>query len=116
MARLHDSGGNLLGGLDSSSGQRALLPIPASVPQTRLNSPFGAEETLLGLKCSYGTYAYASDHDLQIGSRHSLHLKGCHSPVEEPDERHHCHVCGGDYCSTHAERAAHDCSDVILPT
>ena len=115
MARLHDSGGNLLGGLGSAGGLRTPFFPGANTPQTHLNPLFGAEETVPGLRCSYGSLAYASARDFGAGARDRAHLAGCHNPVEAPDERHHCDCCGGDYCVAHAEAAAHDCADVILP-
>ncbi len=114
MARLHDSGGNLLGGMTSAAGQSAPPHEPADLSRTRLNPCFGPEETVPGLVCSFGSLAYATAHDPHTGTCSHTHLLGCHNPVEDPDERQHCAVCGGDYCSTHAECAAHDCDNVIL--
>lgn len=103
MAHLHDSRGRLLGGLNT---------IPVA---TGLNRNYGPEETIPGLECRYGSFAYSYSHapadNVQARSRRA----GCHNPIETPDERHHCDACGGDYCAVHAEPAAHDCVDVILP-
>ncbi|MBV9850932.1 MAG: AN1-type zinc finger domain-containing protein [Armatimonadetes bacterium] len=116
MAHLYDSSDILLGGLHSLRGLRAYAPAtPEAIPRTRLNPKFGSEEIVPGLECSYGSFAYSYgpfSHD--PFPRHSR-LHGCHNPVETPKERHHCDFCGGDYCSVHAERAAHDCSNVVLP-
>ena len=83
-----------------------------SIHTTHLNPRYGPEETVPGLECSYGSLAYsyaAPPYEAAQQARHA----GCHNPVETPGERHHCATCGGDYCSVHAEPAAHDCGDVI---
>ena len=78
---------------------------------------FGPEETVPGLECSYGSLAYSyADTPLDIQNvQMQARRRGCHNPVETPDERHHCDLCGGDYCTVHAEPTAHDCEAVIRP-
>lgn len=115
MARLYDSSGNLLGGLDAAQGLLTTFSPETDIPRTRLNPQYGAEEVVPGLECSYGSLAYTYDRIPQDGAYACPQFLGCHSTVEDPDERHHCDFCGGDYCSTHAERTAHDCDNVILP-
>lgn len=114
MARLYDSSGNLLGGLEAAQGLHTTLSL-AEVPRTRLNPRYGAEEIIAGLECSYGSLAYSYDRTPREGGYARPLFLSCHSSVEDPDERHHCDFCGGDYCLVHAERAAHDCDSVILP-
>lgn len=117
MARLTDSDGRLLGGLD---GLRLCKP-PASehgmtaaraVSQTLLAPRYGPEETVPGLECSYGSLACSYTDRLTGRPPHRF---ACHNPVEDSEERHHCEHCGGDYCAVHAEPAAHDCAYIVLP-
>jgi hypothetical protein len=115
MARLQDSGGNLLGGLATVIGHTPSLGTLAGSPRTSLNPQFGPEETVPGLVCSFGSFAYATERDTRMGSGDHLRQVTCHNSVETSDERQHCEQCGGDYCTTHAESAAHDCDKVILP-
>ncbi|MBV9848485.1 MAG: hypothetical protein JO250_02240 [Armatimonadetes bacterium] len=115
MARITDSEGRLLGGLHSSH-----LPHPdsgvhddhgvADGPRTRLSPMYGPEETVPGLACGYGTRAYS--YTDRLLARPPTRF-ACHNPVEDPDERHHCALCGGDYCAMHAEPTAHDCAYII---
>ena len=115
MARLYDSSGKLLGGLDAAQGQLTTFSPVADVPRTHLNPNYGPEESVPGLECSYGSLAYTYDRSPLEGAYARPQFLGCHSSVEDPEERHYCEFCGGDYCSSHAERAAHDCENVILP-
>lgn len=116
MARLHDSRGRLLGGLNAIP-----VPSPDPSPESRLAPglppKYGPEETIPSLVCSYGALAYSySETPLDMGSAFTQsHRRRCHNPVETPDERHHCDGCGGDYCTVHAEPVAHDCA-AIIPT
>lgn len=109
MARLTDSRGvHSVGPCASRRAFCAAVPR-AATPRCR------PDETVPGLECCYGTYAY-SYADLppdvprlcQQARRH-----GCHNPIETPDERHHCDACGGDYCVVHADPEDHDCASVI---
>jgi hypothetical protein len=113
MARLTDNQGRLLGGLDglrfrqAPTLERSAVAAPARVmTRTPLAAQYGPEETVPGLGCSYGALVY---------SRAARHRNACHNPIETPDERHHCDLCSGDYCSVHAEPAAHDCMFVAEP-
>ncbi len=115
MARMHDNQGKLVGGLAASTGAMPPAPAAYAPSRARLNPRFGAEETIPGLECSYGSFAYAYLPTEEGGVGRRSRLPGCHNPVEDPDERHHCAACGGDYCSVHAETSAHDCESVILP-
>ena len=117
MARLTDNTGRLLGGLDGLRFSRP--PVSDSehsgatarvISRTRLARKYGAEETVPGLACGYGTFSYSYTDRLQGRPPHRY---ACHNPVEAPSERHHCDQCGGDYCTIHAEPAAHDCAFVI---
>ena len=113
MARLTDNQGRLLGGLEGL-GFRQAPTSERSAPTGRvatmapLAPRYGPEETVPGLGCSYGAHVYSR------AAGHARH-RSCHNPIETPDERHHCNLCGGDYCSVHAEPAAHDCMFVAEP-
>lgn len=89
-----------------------LPPRPSATP---LNPKYGPDETVPGLECSYGTFAYAYSRIPEDNVSQRSRRAGCHNPVECPHERHHCDICGGDYCSVHADGSAHDCHCVILP-
>ena len=127
MARLHDSSGKLLGGFHSSrsgatpQATAVSVTAPSYVPPQPLtpylNRRFAPEETIPGLLCSYGTFAYAFA-DTSLGSQAAAQQspkRGCHVAIETPRERHHCDDCGGDYCLVHATPLAHDCKYVIQP-
>ncbi len=117
MARLQDSRGRLLGGLNTITRDTA-NPSPQSRMGTRLAPQYGPEETVPHLVCSYGSQAHrytATPLDAQNAQVQSR-KRGCHSSVETPDERHHCDQCGGDFCAVHAEPAQHDCDLVIQPS
>ena len=125
MARIHDSEGNLVGGLNSAimsfAGHSGVTPeaaaVAAYVPPRSVhpvtNRRYGAEETVPGLECDYGTFAYLAASAPGKDPRERSRLAGCRSPIEKPDERHYCASCGGCYCIAHAEPAAHDCGEVI---
>jgi hypothetical protein len=115
MARIHDNYGNLIGGLTAADSATSPFQTSSAPAYARLNPRFGAEETIPGLACSYGAFAYSYARMPDSSSQGRSRLPGCHNPVEDPDERHHCEFCGGDYCSIHAEPSGHDCSHVILP-
>ena len=124
MARMHDSQGNLIGGLNSiitsSAGHSGATPeaaavaayVPPHSTQPVTNRRYGAEEIVPGLECDYGTFAYLA---AASPSRERSRLAGCRNLVEEPAQRHYCLSCGGSYCTAHAEAAAHDCTEVIQP-
>ena len=123
MARMHDSNGKLIGGLNSVApfaGHPGATPeaaaMAAYVPPRSLqpvtNRRYGAEEIVPGLECDYGTFAYLA---ASSPSSERSRLAGCHSRVEEPASRHDCPSCGGSYCSDHAEPQAHACAEVIQP-
>lgn len=129
MARLYDSGGNLLGGLNGDTKETRLLghtgatpeaatapddPLLPQPPVTPLNPNYGPEETVPGLECSYGTLASSRFLLPSDNARRHSRLLGCHNPVEKSSERFHCAVCGGDYCCIHADRPAHDCDNLTL--
>ena len=117
MARLMDNEGRLLGGLDGLRFRRPpnsnhSPPAGRVATKTHLARKYGPEETVPGLGCGYGTFAYSYADRLQGRPPYRY---ACHNPVEAPDERHYCSQCGGDYCAIHAEPAAHDCAFVIEP-
>jgi hypothetical protein len=114
MARLYDTNGQLLGGLQSARIPYSTVLDPEAAPKARLNPCYGAEETVPGLGCSYGSLAYCYGRDHQTGPHGASRLPACHNPVEDPEERHYCSFCGGSYCTVHAEQAMHDCENVIL--
>lgn len=109
------NGANRDGSPDASPDGR-LTSAPAggivSTHTTHLNPKFGPEETVPGLECSYGSFAYSYASPPYESAQQSRRT-GCHNPVERPEERHHCDCCGGDYCDVHADPAAHDCENVI---
>ena len=115
MARLTDNEGRLLGGLNGlrfskpPTTERAAVAVRTTA-KTRLAPKYGPEETVPGLGCGYGTLAYSYTDRLQGRPPQRY---ACHNPAEAPDERHHCDLCGGDYCTLHAEPSAHDCAFVI---
>ena len=113
MARLTDNQGRLLGGLEGLRFSQAPNSEHSAhtarvATKTPLAPRFGPEETVPGLGCSYGASAYSRGPGYP-------HRHACHNPVEAPDERHHCDLCGGDFCSLHAEPAAHACTSVLEP-
>jgi hypothetical protein len=98
------------------NGDSAHAPyLPPQPPRSLTNRRWADDETVPGLECSYGTFAYSYSGDPADNNHEHAHRAACHNPVEEPDERHHCAECGGDYCSVHAEPANHDCSYVAQP-
>lgn len=121
MARLTDSNGALLGGLNTApnaartSAPKAAAASRRTPPETPPAPKWGPNEIILGLECSYGTLAYFyADQPWDVQNvRQQSRLPGCHNPIETPEERHHCETCGGDYCIVHAEATAHDCVFVI---
>lgn len=70
MARIHDSQGNLIGGLNSvitsSAGHSGATPeaaaaaayVPPHSTRPVTNRRYGTEETVPGLECDYGAFAY----------------------------------------------------------
>lgn len=126
MARLTGSDGMLLGGLGSPP-PGPVVPLAqtkaASVlaaPAEALSPGYGPEEIVFALRCSLGSLAYLSyssvrDSEDGLENLESTRHRDCPELVEEPDERHYCPDCGGYYCATHAEPAAHDCRSVIRP-
>lgn len=62
------------------------------------------------LECSYGSYIYTQNPS-NVGM--PLNSPACHNPVERPEDRFHCELCGGNYCSVHAALTAHDCERVM---
>lgn len=125
MARLHDSKGNLIGGLNSaifpSASRSGATPeavavaayVPPHSPQPMTNRRYGVEENVPGLECDYGTFAYLAASPPSENLHERSRLAGCHNPIGAPDERHYCASCGGNYCTAHAEPTAHDCAEVI---
>ncbi len=124
MARLTDSNGNLVGGLEMSLA-RLLSPLnetETAAFQTSGGTPilslYGPKETVRWLECSYGdmnyvTYSSAGSlQALQPDNLEPRHL-GCHNQIDKPHKRSHCEACGGDYCQTHAEPEAHDCASIL---
>jgi hypothetical protein len=124
MARLTSSDGTLLGGLGSPPPGRPVPPSQtkaASVlapPATATSPEYGPDEIVFALRCSLGSLAYLSyssgtDSNLEDDNRWTTRHRDCPELVEDPDERHYCPDCGGYYCSTHAEPAAHDCRSAL---
>lgn len=89
MARLYDSSGNLLGGLAPHETHPPSFALVSPEAQTRRLLNDLGDRRVPDLLCSYRL--------------------SCASSIEDGDERHHCDLCGRDYCTTHAEPAAHDC-------
>ena len=121
MARLTDSGGQLLGGLDTSPARFFTPPVetdttPLWAPTAPPLTPeYEAGEVVFALKCSYGTLSYLTFAPATERRDRGDRPYECQTLVEEPDERHHCPACGGFYCATHATPAAHDCRSVLRP-
>lgn len=124
MARLTSSEGILLGGLGSPPPGR-LVPLSQTKAASLLAPPAGAlppeygpNEVVFALRCSLGSLAYLSyssgrDAEAGIDSSWKTRHRVCPELVEDPEERHYCPACGGYYCSTHAEPAAHDCFSAL---
>lgn len=124
MARLTDSTGTLLGGLDTSPARRftpsneampVALHAPAAPPLTPDYEP---SEIVFALECSYGALTYLTYSSTQapqasMDARPRPRPYGCDTLVEMPDERHHCPKCGGYYCAFHADPEAHECASVL---
>jgi hypothetical protein len=70
---------------------------------------FAPDEFVRLLECCYGSYV---NHPNPTGVGMPLSRPVCHNPIERPEDRHHCEFCGGNYCSVHAERAAHECESL----
>ena len=121
MARLTDSNGALLGGLEMplarllaslNGAQAAPICVPASPPTA---PAFGPGEVVFALHCAYGTFpslGYSAASQAANGIRRSPRRWGCDSLIEEPEERHFCPACGGYYCLDHADAAAHQCRSI----
>lgn len=117
MARLTDSSGALLGGLEMplsrllaslNGGQAAPVPVPASPPPA---PTYGPGEIVFALRCAHGSLpslGYSAAPTLHRGGQ-SPRPWGCNVLIEEPEERHFCPACGGYYCHAHADPAAHHC-------
>ena len=117
MARLTDSSGALLGGLEMplarllaslNGAQAATITVPSAPPRPL---EYGPGEVVFALHCAYGSLpslGYAAAPPLNQG-RQSPRSWGCNALIEEPEERHYCPACGGYYCHTHAGAAAHQC-------
>lgn len=100
------------------SGSRAegkIAPPAAPLPpQPPMRMPhYAPDETVPGLECHYGTFAYCYSGDPTDNVRQRARRPACHNPTETPAERHPCAACGGCYCSIHAAPADHDCAYVI---
>lgn len=124
MARLTDSNGAFLGGLDTSPVQ--LLNSPPETRTAAILAPptppptpeYGSEEIVFALECSYGslaylTYASAIAPQAADDGREAIRLRDCQRLIEEPHERQYCPDCGGYYCARHAYPEAHDCRSVM---
>ena len=121
MARLTDNNGVLLGGLEMPLS-RLLSPLngPQAAPITVPDGPplapiYGPGEIVFALRCACGslpTLAYSAAPHAAGGGRQSPRQWGCHTLIEEPEERHFCPACGGYYCSAHADPARHECRSV----
>lgn len=124
MARLTDSNGALLGGLDTLSSElltppsetkTAAILAPPAVPPT---PEYGPEEIIFALECSYGSLAYLT-YASAITRQASNYVapqtrhRDCQRLIEEPHERHYCPECGGYYCARHASPDSHDCRSVM---
>ena len=119
MARIIDSEGNLLGGIELSFAQ-LLAPLnkPETAPiQAPAETPalpiYDSKEEVRWLVCSYGslpTVVYAASGAL---ADNASRPEGCHNQVDKPHKRHHCPFCGGYYCITHADPSNHDCQSVL---
>jgi len=122
MARIVDSEGKLLGGIELSFArllaplhkqEKNLINAPADTPEPPI---FGPKEDVRWLVCSYGalpTVVYSTlgsspDSRFAVGER-----ERCQNQVDKPHKRHYCPNCGGYYCVTHAEPDAHDCKSVM---
>lgn len=93
-------------------GRSGLNTIPCLARFPRKYRP---TETVSGLGCSYGAFAYSrSPRPEDRGHLRPLR-PGCPNSVEPPNECRRCNLCGGVYCAAHAEPAAHDCASVIRP-
>ncbi len=118
MARLTDSSGALLGGLEMplsrllaslNGGQAAPITVPHAPPPPA--PAYGPGEIVFALHCAHGSLpslGYSAPPPLNRG-RKSPRLWGCDTLIEEPEERHYCPACGGYYCHAHADTAAHQC-------
>ncbi len=71
---------------------------------------YAPDEFVPLLECSYGSYLHTAN---PAGMEMPLTRPVCHNPVERPEDRFHCDQCGGDYCSVHTARAAHDCERLV---
>ena len=122
MARLTDSTGHLLGGLDTPQPGRLVPPsetMTAAIlapPAVPLPPDYAPREIVFALRCSYGSLAYLTFSDAGEKQVHEGQTRRCPELVEEPDERHYCPACGGSYCAAHAEPAMHDCRSVLQLT
>ncbi len=124
MARLTDSQGVLLGGLNTGldrlsdarvQTQAAAILAPAATP---LPMDFEPGEIVFALSCSYGSlpclgYSAAPVEERLLPGRRPPQTRGCDTLVEMPEERHYCPSCGGYYCAAHAAPTAHDCKSVM---
>lgn len=102
MARLYDSQGILLGGMNSIA------------PTVRLTSHPSLARPALA-QCSYGSAAFAyqvTPLDVQM-ARHQPRIRICRNSVAAKSQRFHCKACGGNYCAAHAAPEAHDCALLI---
>lgn len=90
MARLYDSGGRLLGGMNRPADCDAFIPADAAeiVPPLYAgrNPEFDPAEFVSGLEWCYGSRAY-SYAGLPWGLKMHQYSPGCHNPVEAPEER-----------------------------
>ena len=115
MARINDEQGRPLGGIEyprARLGPAQRAEADTKPRRTRLAPKYGPEEVVPGLSCSYGAFAYSCECCTRgQPPRHRV----CHNSVEAAGERHHCDHCGGDYCTAHAESAAHDCDEISIP-
>lgn len=121
MARLTDNNGVLLGGLDtplsrlldSFAQPQAAVTVPGQPP---LPPKYEPGEIVFALHCAYGslpTLGYSAAPALrQAGGSRSPRRQRCDALIEEPEERHFCPACGGDYCAVHADPATHECRSV----
>lgn len=78
-----------------------------------MNRNYAEGEVVPGLGCDFGTFHLAAPRKPGVTVSRSR-IPDCHNSVESPGDRHHCEMCGGDYCSVHAKIDAHDCQNVVI--
>lgn len=122
MARIVDSEGKMLGGLELSfarllaplnKSEKEVIQAPSSPPPPPV---YGPKEDVRWLVCSYGSLPTVVDTASGTGSNPDPadpHRVGCRNQIDKPHKRHFCPACGGYYCVTHAGPAAHDCQSVM---